>query len=87
MATNGTPEHAAVDSFWDIDGFKRTVRRTEEGMQQCNELMKLMQERADIEKEYAKRIRMWAKKWADNIDKGMFLEKKHMLCCFHCIQR
>jgi protein kinase C and casein kinase substrate in neurons protein len=72
MATNGSNEISiANECFWEIDGFKRTVRRTEDGMQQCSELMKLIQERADIEKEYAKRLRDWSKKWAANIEKGI----------------
>ena len=71
MATNGSAEPTSVsDNFWEIDGFKRTVRRTEDGMHQCGELMKMMQERAEIEKDYAKRLRVWCKKWADNAEKG-----------------
>jgi len=84
MATNGSVEHtqhsSANDNFWEIDGFKRTVRRTEDGMHQCGELMKMMQERAEIEKEYAKRLRVWCKKWADNAEKGtigsLFIRRK-----------
>ena len=73
MATNGSVEPASAstsDNFWEIDGFKRTVRRTEDGMHQCGELMKMMQERAEIEKDYAKRLRVWSKKWADNAERG-----------------
>jgi len=74
MATNGSVEAAsASDNFWEIDGFKRTVRRTEDGMQQCGELMKMMHERAEIEKDYAKRLRVWCKKWADNAEKGAII--------------
>jgi len=58
------------DSFWEIDGYRRTVRRVEDGAAQCTELMKLVQERADIEKEYAKKLKAWTKKWNDNFDKG-----------------
>lgn len=58
------------DSFWEVDSFKTTVKRTEDGLQMCNELMKLIQERADIEKEYAKRLKGWAKRWNESFEKG-----------------
>jgi hypothetical protein len=58
------------DSFWEVDGYRRTVKRVEDGVQQCSELMKLIQERAEIEKEYAKKLKAWSKKWNDSFDKG-----------------
>lgn len=85
MAVNGAQEPAAsIVSFWDIEGFKRTLRRTEDGMSQCNELMKLMQERAEIEKEYAKRLHVWAKKWTEGIEKGICLEYLLGCCAVVC---
>ena len=62
---------AGSDSFWEVDSYKRTVKRTEDGMQMCGEMMKLIQERAEIEKGYAKRLKAWSKKWIDSIDKGI----------------
>jgi hypothetical protein len=32
--------------------------------------MKLVQERADIEKSYARSLKTWSKKWAEAIEKG-----------------
>jgi len=61
---------ANSDSFWEVDSFKTTVKRTEDGLQMCNELMKLIQERADIEKEYAKRLKGWAKRWNESFERG-----------------
>jgi len=58
------------DSFWEVDGYRRTVKRVEDGSLQCAELMKMVQERADIERDYAKRLKMWTKKWNDNFDRG-----------------
>ena len=60
-------------SFWEIDNYKRTVRRLEDGQKLCDELMKLIRERAQIEKEYATKLRGWSKTWSDRIDKGSFL--------------
>jgi len=87
MATNGSAEPqptSASDNFWEIDGFKRTVRRTEDGMHQCGELMKMMQERAEIEKDYAKRLRVWCKKWADNAERGTVLYMIHGIVTYSC---
>ena len=58
------------DSFWEVDCYKRTVKRTEVGLQMCNELMKFIQDRAEIEKEYAKRLKAWSKKWSESFDKS-----------------
>lgn len=58
------------ESFWDLDFYKHTVKRTEDGLNMCNEMMKFLQERADIEKEYAKRLKAWAKKWNESFDRG-----------------
>jgi len=83
MATNGSVEPvSASDNFWEIDGFKRTVRRTEDGMHQWGELMKMMQERAEIEKDYAKRLRVWCKKWADNAERGRIVDSYDFLLLF-----
>jgi len=61
---------ASSDSFWEVDGYRRTVKRVEDGSLQCSELMKMIQERADIERDYAKRLKAWAKKWNDSFDRG-----------------
>ncbi|CAH0718970.1 unnamed protein product, partial [Brenthis ino] len=58
------------DSFWEPGNYKRTTRRIDDGHRLCSELQALVQERADIEKTYAKSLRGWAKKWNDLIEKG-----------------
>ncbi|KAM3965911.1 protein kinase C and casein kinase substrate in neurons protein Synd isoform 3-T3 [Aphomia sociella] len=60
----------ASDSFWEPGNYKRTTRRIDDGHRLCSELQALVQERADIEKTYAKSLRGWAKKWNDLIEKG-----------------
>merc|ERR1712156_785642 len=42
----------------------------EDGNKLCNELSLLIQERADIEKAYAKQLKSWAAKWNNIIEKG-----------------
>ncbi|CAH2055655.1 unnamed protein product, partial [Iphiclides podalirius] len=60
----------ASDSFWEPGNYKRTTRRIDDGHRLCGELQALVQERADIEKTYAKSLRGWGKKWNDLIEKG-----------------
>ncbi|XP_055387314.1 protein kinase C and casein kinase substrate in neurons protein 2 isoform X2 [Condylostylus longicornis] len=61
---------AGSDSFWEPGNYKRTTKRIEDGYRLCNDLQALIQERAEIEKGYAKSLRAWSKKWADLIEKG-----------------
>ncbi|XP_061395810.1 protein kinase C and casein kinase substrate in neurons protein 1 [Musca vetustissima] len=61
---------AGSESFWEPGNYKRTTKRIEDGYKLCNDLQQLIQERADIEKSYAKSLRAWSKKWAELIEKG-----------------
>lgn len=63
---------ATSDSFWEPGNYKRTTKRIEDGYKLCGDLVALVQERADIEKGYAKSLRAWSKKWNDLIEKGKF---------------
>jgi len=58
------------DSFWDVSGYQPVVKRAESGLQMCGELSRMVLERAEIEKDYAKRLKSWAHKWRDNLDHG-----------------
>ena len=57
-------------SFWEVESYKRTVKRHEDGYKLCDSVMNLIKERADLEKAYAKSLKEWAKKWSEQIDKG-----------------
>ncbi|KAH8236546.1 hypothetical protein KR026_004978, partial [Drosophila bipectinata] len=61
---------AGSESFWEPGNYKRATKRIEDGYKLCNDLQQLVQERADIEKGYAKSLRAWSKKWAELIEKG-----------------
>ncbi|XP_053696108.1 protein kinase C and casein kinase substrate in neurons protein 1 isoform X1 [Sabethes cyaneus] len=61
---------AGSDSFWEPGNYKRTTKRIEDGYRLCTELQTLIQERAEIEKGYAKNLKAWSKKWGELIEKG-----------------
>lgn len=72
---NGTlPDPAAVSSswfnFWDVNSYKRTVKRIDDGARLCDDLMKLLAERAEIEGLYATKLEGWSRKWNDLVNKG-----------------
>ena len=64
-------EAAATDSFWEIDQFRRTVKRVDDGLHMCHELSRMIAERAEIEHDYAKKLQAWSKKWNEAIEKGL----------------
>ena len=61
---------ATSDSFWEPGNYKKTTKRIEDGYKLCTELITLVNERAEIEKAYAKNLKTWSKKWNDSIEKG-----------------
>ena len=63
----------SFESFWEVDGYKATVKRQDDGARLCNDLMSLIQERAEIEKAYAKNLQNWSKKWMLNMEKSKFV--------------
>ncbi|XP_017768647.1 PREDICTED: protein kinase C and casein kinase substrate in neurons protein 1 isoform X2 [Nicrophorus vespilloides] len=58
------------DSFWEPGNYKKTTKRIEDGYKLCSDLITLVTERAEIEKNYAKNLKAWSKKWNDLIEKG-----------------
>ena len=61
---------ACSDSFWEPGNYKRTTKRIEDGNKLCGDLMSLISERAEIEKQYASKLKTWASKWNNLIEKG-----------------
>lgn len=59
-----------TDSFWEPGRYKRTTKRIEDGNKLCADLTALVAERAEIEKNYAKALKVWAIKWNGAIEKG-----------------
>ncbi|XP_045479431.1 protein kinase C and casein kinase substrate in neurons protein 1 isoform X2 [Harmonia axyridis] len=61
---------ATSDSFWEPNNYKKTTKRIEDGLKLTADLINLIQERAELEKAYAKSLKAWSKKWNETIEKG-----------------
>ena len=61
---------ATSDSFWEPGNYRRTTRRIDDSYKLCSDLVSLISERAELEKNYAKNLKNWSKKWNDVIEKG-----------------
>lgn len=57
--------------WFQVGNYKWTTKRIEDGHRLCDDFMKLVQDRAEIEKNYAKSLKDWSKKWQSHIVKGL----------------
>lgn len=48
--------------------YARTVRRTDQSFQACNDLVACFMERARVEKQYAQQLSQWSSKWKSVVD-------------------
>ena len=79
MSEDGFISGDTGGSFWEVDQYKRTVKRQEDGHKLCGDLIMLIEERAKVEKHYAKSLKAWNKKWMDLVEKGRFRRKKTIM--------
>ncbi|KPP62831.1 protein kinase C and casein kinase substrate in neurons protein 3-like, partial [Scleropages formosus] len=63
-----TPEDSNNQSFWMPGNYQRTVRRTEDAFQACNDIVACFQERARVERQYAQQLSEWSSKWKPVVD-------------------
>lgn len=79
--TSSIEESYTNTDFWGIDGYKNTVKRLEDGATLCDEFMKMVHERAEIEMKYTLKLRDWSKRWNERIN-GKISEYGSMLEVF-----
>lgn len=56
--------------------YVRTVHRTEQSFQACNDIVACFMERAKVEKQYAQQLSQWSSKWKSIVDSREY-EKLH----------
>uniref|UniRef100_A0A8C7IEW7 Si:ch211-51c14.1 n=2 Tax=Oncorhynchus kisutch TaxID=8019 RepID=A0A8C7IEW7_ONCKI len=61
-------EDATKQSFWMPGNYQRTVKRTEDAFQACNDIVVCFQERARVERQYAQQLSEWSNKWKPLVD-------------------
>lgn len=84
--TSSIEESYTNTNFWGIDGYKNTVKRLDDGATLCDEFMKMVHERADIEMKYTLKLRDWSKRWNERIN-GRISEYGGMLEVFKATLR
>lgn len=46
-------------NFWEVNYYRATVKRMEDGSKLCDDFMKMLNERADIETAYYTKMKGW----------------------------
>ncbi|KAK7123319.1 hypothetical protein R3I93_021665 [Phoxinus phoxinus] len=64
----GPPEDPNKISFWMPGNYVRTVRRTPESHQACNDIVACLKDRARVERQYARQLTEWSSKWKSITD-------------------
>jgi len=59
-----------IEHFWEQGGYKIDGQRILDNIQQCDLLNKYFEERATIEADYAKKLKVWNEKMLKNIEKS-----------------
>ncbi|KJH46554.1 SH3 domain protein [Dictyocaulus viviparus] len=57
--------------FWEIGAYKNNVRRMKEGIEELDDFMKMVRERADIEAKYGKTMQQFADKWKTHVERAV----------------
>ena len=55
-------------NFWEIKGYKNTIKRTEYGHTLGNKLVSCLLDRARIEDDYTKSLKQWNSKWKEYLE-------------------
>ena len=58
------------DLFWAVGNFKQTVKRIDDGAVICDDILRMVTERTEIEAKYAKKLTAWGDKWKKQVENG-----------------
>lgn len=75
--------HSDLFVSWQPGNYQRTVKRTEDAFQACNDIVACFQERARVERQYAQQLSEWSNKWKPVVDSSEFSNctlNKHLWC-------
>ena len=72
--------------FWDKDGYRVDVDRITENVQQLDLMNKFFVERAEVEAEYAKKLRQWKQKYQTAFAKSS-MYGSHKQSCSHILEQ
>ncbi|RDD38909.1 Protein kinase C and casein kinase substrate in neurons protein 1 [Trichoplax sp. H2] len=60
----------AASTFWDIGNYKRTVKRVDDGVKLCDDMLAMIRDRMELERAYARSLKRWASDWRSSIQNG-----------------
>eukprot|EP00043_Microstomoeca_roanoka_P000052 m.26453 g.26453 ORF g.26453 m.26453 type:complete len:410 (+) comp10045_c2_seq2:241-1470(+) len=55
-------------NFWDVGNYKPVLKRISNGPKLCDEMVRMMQERASLEKHFAKELTAFAERWEERLN-------------------
>jgi len=61
---------AMEDLFWELGNYKKTVKRVDDGAILCDDIYRMISERAEIEAKYARKLTAWEEKWKKQTENG-----------------
>lgn len=64
------PLPTSSSSFWELGNYKKAVKLVDDGAKLSSDLIKMAQERAEVEAKYSKNLQQWSKKWEELVNKG-----------------
>ena len=56
-----------LSCFIHVGNYKKTVKRIDDGAIMCDELLRMVGERAEIEAKYARKLTAWEEKWKKQV--------------------
>jgi len=68
--SSSSSSSSSTKAFWDHDGYKEVIKRSQNSDKQLTALKKMLDERAQCEKAYAESLLRWSQSWKKAADQG-----------------